>query len=196
MLANPRRLLVLSLLCCVCGCHSVPHQAGTPDADGRMPVRNKSPDRQTRNNAASLLYDLLNDEKNVSKVLIIKSVTPELVQLIQSISEAAGDGVKSLEAMAKADPGLRLHRLGLPAGEAAARESSGRTAQHVLLRASGKDFEFHLLLTQVQALGYGTQLAKVASANETNPEYARQFTALGNQLDNLYQLVTDQLRTR
>src|ERR1700733_5096955 len=41
----------------------------------------------TRNNAVSLLYELLGNEKNVSKILIIKSNSDELGQLIRSISE-------------------------------------------------------------------------------------------------------------
>jgi hypothetical protein len=52
---------------------------------------------EIRNNAASLLYDLLNDEKNVSEILIIKYNSEELGQLIKVIAETAAADQKQLD---------------------------------------------------------------------------------------------------
>jgi len=45
----------------------------------------------------ALLYDLLGDEKNVSKLLIIKRDRPELKNLVKQISERTGKAHKELE---------------------------------------------------------------------------------------------------
>src|SRR5881394_1715868 len=57
----------------------------------------KSVNRKVRNNCASLLYDLLNDEKNLGKILIIKRDSNELHQLVKNISTIATQGVKKLD---------------------------------------------------------------------------------------------------
>jgi hypothetical protein len=142
-----------------------------------------------RNNAASLLYDLLGDEKNVSKILIIKRNSEELGRLIKTISEAAADDQKQLEWLAKNDPNLNLHAVELPQGEKATRDAVAKTEEHELLFSSGKEFEFRLLLTQAQALGYGWHLAKIAAENSSSPEEVQKFTAMSRGMENLYDQV-------
>lgn len=124
---------------------------------------------QVRNNASSLLAQLLDQEKNVSKILIIKHGSHELSGLIKAISTAAADGAKRLKGLAQDDPTLDLRRQELPAGEKASRDAEGKTAEHDLLLSSGADFEFTLLMTQAQALNYGSHLAKVAADNSADP---------------------------
>ena len=65
---------LLSLAVLMSGCHSTqaPRAASTSGNEGR------------RNNAASLLYDLLGDERNVSKLLIIKRDRRELVRVLKN----------------------------------------------------------------------------------------------------------------
>src|ERR1039458_10224338 len=94
---------------------------------------------QVRNNASSLLAQLLDQEKNVSKILIIKHGSRELSGLIKTISTAAVDGAKRLKGLAQDDPTLDLKRQELPAGEKASRDALGKTAEHdlVLDRKSG-----------------------------------------------------------
>jgi hypothetical protein len=147
-----------------------------------------------RNNAASLLYDLLGDEKDVSKVLLIKLHTRQLSELIKAISATARDNRKLLEDMAKNDPQLNLQLMDLPAGEKAARESEGKSKEHDLLFTSGKEFEFNLLLTQTEALNYGWHLAKVAAENSARPEEVQQFTSLYQTLEDLYRQVFQNMR--
>src|SRR5687768_10339406 len=160
-------LIILATLC-VSGCQSTrPGAAITPQ--GKL---------QVRNNAASLLHDLLSDEANVSKLLIIKRDRAELNSLIKEISAVALGGVKKLEQLEKADTSFNLRSMDLPPGERATRQSIAKARTGELLRASGPDFEFRLLLTQSEALSYGTHLAKVVAANEPNAEHARAFSEL------------------
>jgi len=149
---------------------------------------------EARNNAASLLADLLGDEKNVSKLLIIKHGSPETDQLIKMISKAADDGRKQLDELAKADHALKLDAMQLPPGEKGARDGESKTKEHELLFSSGVQFEFNLLLTQAEALNYGSHLAKVAADNSSAPEAQREFHSLETSLNNLYARVVARMR--
>jgi hypothetical protein len=151
---------------------------------------------EIRNNALSLLCDLLEDEKNLSKLLLIKRETDELDRLVKNISSFAGAGVKELKQVAKADPSLNLKALALPSGETAAREAIAKTKASALLHSSGTDFEFNLLLTQIQALSYGTHLARIAAENEPDANRARQFSDLAAEMQRLYEETVRLLRAR
>src|ERR1700680_2002914 len=110
-----KRLFIVSIAAgMLCGRGDARKPAAPNPADGAGKI-------EVRNNAASLLADLLGDEKNVSKILIIKHNSAELGQLIKLISKTAGDGAKELETMAKSDTTLNLHALQLPPGEVATR---------------------------------------------------------------------------
>ncbi|HEY5298728.1 MAG TPA: hypothetical protein VIK59_12480 [Verrucomicrobiae bacterium] len=172
-----------------CGCAQVQNSPPTV-ADG--PDAKKI---ELCNNAASLLYGLLDEEKNVSKVLIFKGNSAALGQLIKAISKSAGDGEKQLAAMAKNDSALNLHALELPAGEKATRAAIAKTREHELLFSSGENFEFTLLLTQAEALSYGSHLAKIAAENCPPPVEAREFHAFDVALNDLFQQVLARMRS-
>lgn len=186
----------LLLACGLCGCRSTGFKSETtgasPESNGS--VRPANIDQHIRNNCASLLYDLLGDEKNLSKLLLVKRESDELERLVKSISSAAGDGAKELERLAETDRSLDLHAMGLPSGEAATREAVAKTKTSLLLHSKGADFEFNLLLTQIEALNYGAHLAKVAAANEAQPGPAREFSELSRLLNALQEQVTARLR--
>lgn len=148
----------------------------------------------TRNNAASLLYDLLGDEKNVRKILIIKRNSEELGHLIKAISEAATNYRKELERLAKMNPALNLRAIQLPQGEKATRDAVAKTEEHELLFTSGREFEFNLLLTQAQALGYGWHLAKIAAETSSSPDEIQSFTTMSRGMERLYGRVTSQMQ--
>ena len=139
-----------------------------------------------RNNAASLLDQLLSDEKGAHYILLIKGHREELQQLIKKISVTADAGANELAVMAKNDPALNLHALDLPVGEKATRAAIESTKEHELLFATGADFEFTLLLTQADALSYGWHLAQIAADNSADPAEAKAFTALSDSLQDLY----------
>jgi hypothetical protein len=183
----PRFLTRLLLVtCALTGCQTLPTRA--PVASGVA--------QATRNNCYSLLHQLLNDEKNVSLLLIIKWEQDDVETLIKKISANAATGAKLLEEFARHDPSIRLDDFRLPPGEVAAREAIAATKKAELLDQSGKTFELSLLSTQTQALGYGWHLAKVASENDPQPDRARALAGLSEDVKHLYQEVFALLLSR
>lgn len=177
----------------LCGCLFLQPPAPAPPTG---PVSARSVDATTRNNACALLDDLLGDEKNLGKILIVKRESPELKRLVKDISETASRGAKLLQSLAKNDPSLRLEDLGLPPGEQAARKAIARRTRYELLHASGVEFERRLLLTQVQALNYARHLAAVVAENEPQPAHAREFADLSAQFQHLHEQATTMLATK
>jgi hypothetical protein len=159
-----------------------------------MPARESS-SVNIRNNAASLLYDLLGEEADLGKLLIIKRERDELHRVVQSISSNADASQKALARLAKEDISLDLKRTELPPGEKAVREAMSKRKGGELLHASGADFEFKLLLTQVEALAYAEQLAQVAALNESDPARSQVFTEIATQMHRLHSEALHLLRT-
>src|ERR1041385_7178756 len=169
----------LSLLIAACALYHQPGAAAEPKAAGIN-------DRQrVRDNCASLLYQLLDDEKDLSKLLLVKRESDPIHQVVKEISSSARAGLKQLDKLAAKDRTLQLHAPALPAGEVATRDAVSKTKTAELLHAKGAEFEFQLLLTQIEALNYGAHLAKVAGENESRPDGAREFQELGNELQRL-----------
>src|SRR5438046_1508938 len=61
-----------------------------------------------RNQGYSLLYKLMADEKNVSKILLVKKEQADLGELIKRIAKVTGEAAAQIEAFAKADGHLHL----------------------------------------------------------------------------------------
>ncbi len=202
-------LCLSALVLCGCGKSGKDQQsqkAGSAPASGNQPTQNiqveNGPGEKpgpadkvaVRNNAASLLYDLLSQEKNVSKILLIKKKAPAFKKLIKDISKTADDEEKQLDQFAKDNPAFDLHEIRLPPGEVATRDAQSKTQEHTLLSAKDQTFEFDLLLTQAQALDYSSHLAGVAAENCTVPGEEREFKALETDLHQLYTRVVAQMR--
>ena len=147
----------------------------------------------TRNNCYSLLKQLLDNEKDVNLLHLIKAETPDLRKLIKQISVAAADGSKQLEAFAKEDSSLALDNYDLPPGEVKTRAAISKLHEKELLHATGATLELDLLLTQVEALTYGAQLAKLARENDQQPDRARYLIGLSEQLTDLHDQVVGRL---
>jgi len=148
---------------------------------------------QISSHGYSLLFDLLGDEQNVSKLLIVKRDRPELKKLAKQISETAGKAHKDLEKLAK-HANIDLKDPGLPDAETQTRKSISREKGKTLLAEKGDDFEFALLLTQNEALTYGVHLAGVLAAGEGQSERMRFLQRLSSDLTQLRQEVTRMLR--
>ena len=188
-------LLCGAALVVVCGCANV-QKTETAAVPAAAPTMKASEVRklETRNNAVSLLYDLIQDEKNVDKILIIKGGSKEFDGLIKAIAQTTRDSGTRLEQLAADDPQMKLHALELPSGEKATREAIAKTKEHELLFSSSSNFEFDLLLTQVDALSYGWHLAKIAGENSQRPEEVRAFVEISAALANLYQQAVEMLK--
>jgi hypothetical protein len=104
-------VLLMALSFCAGGCALFHETSGvTPAAEG-----------STNANGYALLFDLLGDEKNVSKLLIIKRERAELRDLIREIAQRCGKAHDELERFARADRTLNLKAHGLPPAESESR---------------------------------------------------------------------------
>jgi hypothetical protein len=178
--------LLLTLGICVCG-FILWHKKKNPVAEGPLPAISTNP-------GYGLLYTLLGDEKNVSKVLLIKKNSAELGDLIKAISERARRGHEFMADFSKADKTLDLENQQLPGAELATRESISKYKEKQLLQSSGKEFELLLLLTQNEALTYGSHLAGVVARNEPDAKRKEVFEQLSADLAALQQRVMQMLR--
>ena len=167
-------LVVLSAL--LAGCQSPPAR---PRAETTV-------SETTRNNCYSLLYQLLGDEKNVSKLRFIKREDSDVKQLLIKISDAARKAHTELEAFSKLDPSLQLNAVNLPPGEDKTRQDISAVTEKQLLHESGEKLELDLLLTQIDALRYAAHLAKVAGQNDFNSERAQYLARLSQQMQSLH----------
>ena len=170
---------MFSVACVLSGCQS-------PKA---VRQSENSAAQSTRNNCYSLLYQLLDEEKNVHLLLLIKREQNDVKILIKKISDASSTGAKLLEEFANKDPSLKLDEIRLPPGETATREAIAFTKKKELLGRKGEEFERTLLLTQIQALSYAWHLAKVAGENESQPERASALASLSKDMENLHREV-------
>jgi hypothetical protein len=126
----------------------------------------------------ALLYEILGQERQVAKLLLIKVERDDLQTIIDAIAETSGQAHERLEALAEADPSLNLTDTGLPREEVRTREAIAATRQDQLLAASGRELELQLLLTQNEALTYMAHLADTLSRSEPDPArlaFVREF---------------------
>ena len=142
----------------------------------------------------ALLDDLLGDEKNVSKLLLIKRDRPELKALIKLVSDKAGKAHKELEKLVKADAHIDLKNQGLPPAELETRKSISKEKSKALLAEKGDDFELHLLLAQNEALTYGAHLAGTIAKIETEANRSQFLQQLSTDLLDLRNKVFTMLR--
>lgn len=134
------------------------------------------------NHGYALLFSLLGDVRNVSKLLVIKRERPELRELIQGIAAIARRGHEQLEMFARSEPRLDLKGTGLPAAEVAAREAIARGRARELLTEGGKEFELQLLLSQNEALTYAAHLAETLAKTEKDPARSQYLRRLAGEL--------------
>jgi len=183
---------LLPFLIFLCGCASFHETSSTTPAPQSNTLEGRAPRAQDTHGYA-LLFELLGDEKNVSKLLIIKRERPELRDLIRDVAQRCGTAHEELERFAKADPALNLKTNGLPAVEVGTRDAIGKTKAKQLLNESGKEFELRLLIAQHEALTYGSHLAAAIAKAEANSQRAQFLRRLSSDLEVLENRVTSML---
>lgn len=165
-----------ALAMCLAGCKT-PVTNQVPGGDPRI---------ATRNNSYSLLHQLFDEEKDVSKLRFIKHEDNDLKDLVNRIADTSGVDEKLLEQCATNDASLRLDDTQLPPGEVATRDAIGSTKEKELLEHRGDKFELTLILTQTEAINYAWHLAKVAEKNDTDPARKHMLEAIQKDMENLY----------
>jgi len=180
-------VLIGLLATAMCGCASLSAKQAPPHAPISAPANTKAQLAQnTRDNCYSLLYQLLSEEKDVSKILIIKNESRELNRFIKQVSKTSGDAAGQLEQFRKSDHSVVLDATLLPPGEFATRDAIAHTKTKALLGSSGNAFERALLITQIEALNYAAHLAKVGAENDTDSGRIEYMQSLSQTMNRLY----------
>jgi hypothetical protein len=138
----------------------------------------------------------MSDEKDVSKLLLIKKEKSDVGELIRDIARASAEAAAQLEAYSKADPHLHLKMTGLPAAEQQTRDLISKTKAKELISKGGEKFEVRILLSQSEALTYGSHLAVVVQTMETDPARKKFLGETSQKLAALHQRVIDLFHAR
>ncbi|MGA2603296.1 MAG: hypothetical protein ABSG14_03625 [Verrucomicrobiia bacterium] len=124
---------------------------------------------RVRNEGYSLLYQLLSQESDAAKILIIKHADSPIADMVKEIASTCDQAKKKLDLFHKEDRHLNLEMTHLPEIEQKSRVAIQSTVTKQLLFSSGKTFEVRFLFTQAEAMNYAAHLAQVLHDQEDNP---------------------------
>jgi hypothetical protein len=149
------QILLSLLLAASLGCAN----AGAPSSPREEPTASR--------HGYALLHEILGQERQVSKLLLIKDERRALESVIDAIAEICGDAYERLEELAQESPRIDLSDTGLPAEEVRTRRAIAATRREQLLTASGRELELQLLWSQNEALTYAAHLTDTLARNES-----------------------------
>jgi hypothetical protein len=152
-----KRLGVLAAVGVIAACLS--------SANSKRPSDNGGPVHQL-NEGYSLLYQLMSDESDVSKMLIIKHADEPVAGAVKEISAACRAAKSRMDDFPKADVRIEFNVPDLPSVEQESRDLDSSIEEKELLFSSGKTFEVRLIYSQAQAMEYGEVLCKALAARE------------------------------
>ena len=123
------------------------------------------------NDGYFLLYQLADNEDQLPLLFTVKHAPPELVDYAKQISRMAKETMADIERMQDKDHAIKFDHNPLPAMEQDTRASIKGDKQHQLLfGTTDAEFVRALLVSQIEASTYATNLAKVLADQETNPD--------------------------
>jgi hypothetical protein len=149
---------------------------------------------RVRNEGYSLLYQLLSQESDAAKILIIKHADPPIVDIIKEIASTCDQARKELELFHGKDRHLSFEMTNLPQIEQKTRAAIESAVTKQLLFSSGKTFEVHFLFTQAEAINYAAHLAKVLHDQEDNPVRKEFLATLSERCTTLHDRVMGLLK--
>ncbi len=149
---------------------------------------------RVRNEGYSLLYQLLSQESDVGKILIIKHADPPVANIIKEIATACDQARKELDLFHEKDRHLSFEMANLPEMEQKTRAAIQSTVTKQLLMSSGKTFERRLLFTQAEAMNYAAHLAQVLHDQESDPLRKKFLDALAQRCTTFHDQVVDLLK--
>lgn len=155
------------------------------------PLPEEGNEERIRNEGYSLLYTLMDQERNVGKILIIKRIDEPSANLIKAISERCGQAKDKLDELQERYPGIDMEMTHLPVIEQKARDSIASAATKQLLFSAGELFRARLLLTQAEAMKYGAHLAKALHDQEINEERKPFLDELSKDLTDFHDQVVE-----
>lgn len=148
-------------------------------ASGAVAVQQEIPPR-TAGYAA--LYNLMSRNSGVNKLLIFKSVPPEVEDAIDAYAQQCGNAADQIKQFAEDDKSIDLDAGWLTPIEKQARDGIESATTSALLTTSGDAFQKHLLLSQISSAEYGAHLAQAVADHETNDKRKKYLTSLADEL--------------
>ncbi len=149
---------------------------------------------RVRNEGYSLLYQLMSQDSDVAKILIIKHADPVVADVIKEIASTCDQARKELDLFHEKDRHLSFEMANLPQIEEQTRSAIESTVTKQLLTSSGKTFEHRLLFTQAESMNYAAHLAKVLHEQEDNAKRKSFLATLSERCTTLHDKVVDLLK--
>jgi hypothetical protein len=149
---------------------------------------------RVRNEGYSLLYQLMSQDSDVAKILIIKHADPPVADVIKEIASTCGQAKKELEQFHEKDRHLSFEMTNLPQIEQKTRAAIESTVTKQLLFSSGKTFERRLLFTQAESMNYAAHLAKVLHEQEDNADRKNFLATLSERCITLHDKAIDLMK--
>ncbi|MFA7238422.1 MAG: hypothetical protein WC058_16315 [Phycisphaeraceae bacterium] len=128
------------------------------------------------------LYDLMNRNAGVSKLLIFKTVDPPVKQAIDEFARQCAEAAKQIRQFAENDPSIDLNAAWLTPIEQQTRAGIESDTSTALLTGFGKEFQTHLLISQTDAAQYGSHLAASIAKLDDNQTRKKYLNDLSDQL--------------
>ena len=127
--------------------------------------------RTKMNDGLFLLHYVLDQEKDLDLILIVKSTPDSVGTFVKHIAQTAKDDLALLDRMQAGDRYLTRDHNPLPALEIEAREGIKADKQHLLLfGTTGRAYGRLLLVTQIEAGNYMVNLTKAMTSGEKDPD--------------------------
>jgi hypothetical protein len=149
---------------------------------------------RARNEGYSLLYQLMKQDSDVAKILIIKHADPPVADLIKEIASTCGEAKKELEQLHEKDRHLSFEMTNLPEMEQKTRTAIESTVTKQLLFSSGKTFEHRLLFTQAESMNYAAHLSQVLHEQEDNADRKSFLATLSERCTTLHDKAIDLMK--
>ncbi len=146
------------------------------------------------NHGYALIYDTINQESQVDKILILKGPSEDVSNVLKAIAKLSRDAKTKIDGFAKADAALRLNQDGIPKAESLTRKAISSDTTKRILFSSDKAFEFNILLAQHQALDYISHLAHMLSEQDTDETRKQYMSELAADTKALHERVLKQMR--
>lgn len=144
----------------------------------------------------SLLHQLLDKNKQVSGIFLLKDLDAEFETLIRDIAETCERHASQLADFAARDDRVLLTTANLPEVEADARAFIESNSTAVLMKASGDDLRLRLALEQLEATRYAAALAAVLAENDVNPDRRALMTVIKDEFESLRARLLREVQSR
>lgn len=132
---------------------------------------------------------LLGKQRNVDKILWLKSADDDVSGLLDTIATTTGEARKRIGKLIGAAAGIDVDRLPDARIDQRTRAAIEATTREELLGAGGVEFEVRMLLSQLEGLRYGAHLARQIAEAEVSEERAEYLRGLAEELEGLRERV-------